>query len=566
MSQFLTQPAVVGLEMRWLQPLYGRLADRPVLLEALERESGLRRTDPSDLGRMTHSDFCHLLERLHASGEPHICAWLAMQFDAGVGFGQVYFLRSCTDLREMLSDLLTHQPLLFPFGSYHLSVDWDARSFEISLQPALPAPRLATSLLAEGAMAWVKRFIDISLCLPAAPLSVCSNVPEGDMSHELAELFGAQGAFRASVCALRFPAALLEQPFPGGNQRIKQAMRAGFIALLRNTDAPIPLPLRLIAGFETYGDTQKITLASVAERIGATEAGLRNELHGCGMRFSDILIAHRRRQAFQLLVQEGTPVEAVVPVLGYSSRFALERAFAGWFGTSPATARQQRIQLTTHALSEDWCDPVALLRLLPGPTNRILDTRILGDTLLPASPLVQAYLLGVASRAEHGGRAVVDPCHLVSVLGVDQLGCLVRALHLQAAKDESTAAIKALMQARQGVAERLCASPWFLAMEESARRQTALEAALYEIGALLMHRRFGKPYTELLLASTPRLRTDVLGAEKRLFGIDRHIAASMLFAAWGLPASFIQTQRDASQSSTPYVHKLAQFVEPRMLH
>jgi AraC-like DNA-binding protein len=560
----LTSPHIAGvaLEMRWLQPLYRRLSDRPDLLRALERETGLRRTDAGDRSVMAHASFCDLIERLHAAAEPHACAWLALGFDASVGFGQVYYLRSCAQLREMLADLVTSQPLMLPFGYFGFFVEWDAYSFEIRLQPHHAPTRLASRLLAEGAMAWIQRILDLSLPQRATPLAVSSIAPPTACQEPLHALLNAPVQLGAPHCALRYPAHLLDQVLPGGNPRIKQAMRAGFSALLRNSDAPVPLGLKLVGCLSSQDGSSNVGIESVAMHLGLSGGELRRRLRAAGMRFADIHNAHRRQQAFQLLVLEGAPVEAVVRSLGYANRFTLERAFANWFASTPALARRDRLQLGAQAIAEDWNNPVALLRMLPHKPHSAPDATDLNDLLQPSTPLLQAYALGMASRAEHGGKLLREVHDLVQQLGTEQVNQWIRGLYLQAGPGRPVAALQPTWRACAHALAKLPELSWFTELDAPAQQRVRQEISWYELGTLLMYRMVGASYGRLLREGRAWQRKRLLEQERLRFGLDRHTAGALLLSAWGLPGAAIRAHREGSQPVTEEAKRLCALFEP----
>ncbi|MDH4419444.1 MULTISPECIES: helix-turn-helix domain-containing protein [unclassified Acidovorax] len=558
-----THPAGVALEMRWLQPLYHRLSGRPDLLRALELETGLRRTDPSDRSLLDHASLCHLIERLHAANEPHACAWLALQFDASVGSGQVYFLRSCAQLRELLAELMTNQPLLLPFGFFGFFIDLQADSFEVRLQPHRTPVRLAELLLAEGALAWLKRILDLSLSFSTVPIAARSMAPPAPCAEPLEALLGAPVQFDAPHGSLRYPLGLLDLALPGGNPRIKHAMRMAFVAQLRHSDAPRPLSRRLIGCLLTHDGAGRASIEGMASRLGMSGRDMRRQLMAEGMRFADIHNAHRRRQAFQLLVQEGTPVEAAARSLGYASRASLERAFANWFDTTPALARQARLQLAALAIDEDWSDPVPLLRMLPTSIHGAVDAAVwLQDLEQPAIPVLQAYLLGLANRAEYGGQLLHDASGLAGPLRPARLGQLVQGLQLQAGPGRPVADLEPLWHARLAALARLPGLPWFEALSADEQRRTQQDLAWYELGALLMYRLVGAPYGRLLEEAAAWPRARLLEQERLHFGLDRHMAGAMLLSAWGLPRHAIHTQRAASHPATLAATRLAALYEP----
>lgn len=537
--------------MRWLQPLYRRLSDRPDLLRALERDTGLRRTDLSDHSVMEHASFCDLIERLHAQGEPHICAWLALQFDPGVGFGQLYYLRSYSKLREMLAELMIYPPVIFPFGCFRFFVDWDEDSFEVHLKPYQAPTRLASRLLEEGALAWIQRIFDLSLTQRHAPLAVCSVASPSTGKEPLHALLGAPVQFDAPYSAMRYPAHLLDQMLPGGNPRIKHAIRGCYSALVCNSDAPTPLSVQLLGCFLAPDGTRNVNLENMASRLGLGRSQLRSQLSAQGMRFSDIHNAHRRRQAFQLLVLEGAPVESVVRSLGYASRFAFERAFAKWFDTTPTLARKDRLQLGPAVIAEDWSDPAALMRMLPPAAHNALDAHSLEDLQQPLASLLQAYLLGFASRANYGGKPLKHWQDLKRQLGVEHVNQLIKGLLLQSGPGRPVADLEPIWQASTQALARLPSLHWFMELGAEAQQRTTQVVAWYEVGALLMYRMLGKPYGRLLREAPFLPRALVLEQERQRFGLDRHTAGALLLAAWGLPSDAIRAQRAASQPTTP---------------
>lgn len=549
--------------MRWLQPLYRRLSDRPDLLRALERDTGLRRADLSDDSVMNHTSFCDLTERLHAQGEPHICAWLALQFDPSVGFGQLYYLRSYTKLREMLAELMIYPPVIFPFGCFRFSVDWDEDSFEVRLKPYQTPSRLASRLLEEGALAWVQRIFDLSLTQHHAPLAVYSIASRPPCKEPLHALLGAPVQFDAPYSAMRYPAQLLDQTLPGGNPRIKHAIRGCYSALVCHSDAPTPISVQLLGCFLAPDGTRKANLESMASRLGLGRSQLRSQLSAQGMRFSDIHNAHRRRLAFQLLVLEGAPVESVVRSLGYSSRFAFERAFAKWFDTTPTVARKDRLQLGPAVIAEDWSDPAAIMRMLPPAVHNAMDAHGLEDLPQPLSSLLQAYLLGFASRAKYGGKPLNHWQDLQQQLGIEHVNQLIKGLLLQSGPGRPVAILKPIWQASTQALVRLPTLHWFWELGAEAQQRTMQAVAWYELGALLMYRMLGKPYGHLLREAPFLPRARVLEQERQRFGLDRHTAGALLLSAWGLPSDAIRAQRAASQPVTTEAQRLAALYEPQ---
>jgi AraC-like DNA-binding protein len=549
--------------MRWLQPLYRRLSDRPDLLRALERDTGLRRADLSDDSVMNHTSFCDLIERLHAQGEPHICAWLALQFDPSVGFGQLYYLRSYTKLREMLAELMIYPPVIFPFGCFRFSVDWDEDSFEVRLKPYQTPSRLASRLLEEGALAWVQRIFDLSLTQHHAPLAVYSIASRPPCKEPLHALLGAPVQFSAPYSAMRYPAQLLDQTLPGGNPRIKHAIRGCYSALVCHSDAPTPISVQLLGCFLAPDGTRNVNLESMASRLGLGRSQLCSQLSAQGMRFSDIHNAHRRRLAFQLLVLEGAPVESVVRSLGYASRFAFERAFAKWFDTTPTVARKDRLQLGPAVIAEDWSDPAALMRMLPPAAHNAMDAHGLEDLQQPLSSLLQAYLLGFASRAKYGGKPLNHWQDLKRQIGVEHANQLIKGLLLQTGPGRTVADLEPLWQASTQALARLPSLHWFIELGAEAQQQAMQVVAWYEVGALLMYRMLGKPYGRLLRDAPFLPRALVLEQERQRFGLDRHTAGALLLSAWGLPSDAIRAQRAASQPVTTEAQRLAALYEPQ---
>lgn len=377
-----------GLEMALLQPLYARLSDRPALLTTLQAQLGLRPVNGQGQALMATSGLLNLLELLHAEGEPHIGAWLAMQTDLSIGGGVAYYLRSCATLEAALNEILRLRSRILPDGE--LSVQTTGPQVRLVLQPSYQTRRLGRLLRYEGILGWLMRLLAHCVAGPLHPLAIDLMTPQSDQAEQLAAMLGVMPRFDRSEFAVSYPTALLAQPLPGSNPALLAALRPSLDYMLPPIQHTVSTTEQLREWLAALPHHGLATQTNAARAFNCGTSSLRRRLASEGTSFSALVQMDRRARALQELVFGESSIEAIATHLGYADRTSLERAFGGWFGYRPAQLRSE--------LAAAW--PALKDR---HAALRAVDTTLCGDD--PQAWLAAAAAIHPRPQAEvHGHR------------------------------------------------------------------------------------------------------------------------------------------------------------------
>lgn len=535
-------------EMRYMAPLYQRLAHRPELIQMLERECGLRRVPATDRSVMGAAALACKAELLQVHGEHHTSAWVAAAADIGAGEGLPYYLRSHRTLREALFEMVRIQPLWLPDG--RLALDLTGDTLQVSIRPA--ADPIAATQLAwwEGVLAWMLRVLRDCVGEPLRVSEVRVMTPDSPAPEQLAACLGYPVAFGAADFGFALDVAALDHRLPGGNDRIRRAMQVSIYLSAQQCLAPGTSHLGILSWLRSLDNLSGVSIDDAAQALESTGPLLRKQLASEGTRFSDLLRAFRRERAFERLVLQGVRAESCAMSLGYVSRAALERAFKTWFFETPAQMRRHVLLLAGPYGNQDWCSPARLSRHLPA---RSLP--------LDQNPVLQAYLVGLANKAWYGGRHVKEPrTAMTEVLGAKLAHNLAIAVGAQATREASETARRWWHRTRRQAA---LVQQWaeMLGMPVSQPTQLVQVAGWYEIGLLPLLLQYPKAATFSDGEGSGLPRHEILARERNLIGIDRHRAGALLLSAWTLPPEAIAAVRSGHAPQTPFEWLLAASAE-----
>lgn len=330
-----------GLEMAHLQPLYARLADRPALLAKLQAQWGLRSVTGQGKDLMATSALLELLEMLHAEGEPHVGAWLALQSDLSTGHGIAYYLRSCTTLEAALHEIVRLRSRLLPDGEFGMHKD--GQQLRLVMRPHYQTQRLGRQLRYEAGVAWLICLLSHCVARPLQPQAIELMTPATPQAAQLEALFGVMPRFGMDEFAVCYPAEMLGLPLPGSNPALLAALRTSLDYLVPPVRHGVSTTERLRQWLGALTDPSRASQASAARAFNCGTSSLRRRLSGEGSSFSALLQADRRARALRCLAYGEEGIDVIARRLGYADRTTLERAFLGWFGCRPVQLRGELV-------------------------------------------------------------------------------------------------------------------------------------------------------------------------------------------------------------------------------
>lgn len=328
-----------GLEMAHLQPLYARLANRPALLAKLQSQWGLRSVAGQGKDLMATSSLLDLFEMLHAEGEPHVGAWLALQSDLSTGHGIAYYLRSCATLEAALHEIVRLRSRLLPDGEFGMHKD--GQQLRLVMRPRYQARRLGRQLRYEAGVAWLICLLSHCMARPLKPQNVELMTPETEQAGQLAALFGVMPHFGRDEFAVCYPLEVLGMPLPGSNPALLVALRPSLDYLLPPIRHGVSATERLRQWLHGLADPSRASQTSAARAFNCGTSSLRRRLASEGSSFSALLQADRRTRVLQSLAYSEEGIDAIARRLGYADRTTLERAFLGWFACRPVQLRSE---------------------------------------------------------------------------------------------------------------------------------------------------------------------------------------------------------------------------------
>ena len=157
--------------------------------------------------------------------------------------------------------------------------------------------------------------------------------------------FNAPISFDAPRSALLVPAGLLDRQLPRADARAEAVIRAAIV----DAEAARPLSLTLqvkrlvsvmLAGFAP-------SFPQIASALGMSARTLRRRLADEGTTVTAILNETRTELARQLIVDTRMPIHEIAQTLHYTKPGAFSRAYLGWTGITPLSARRAALRAAT---------------------------------------------------------------------------------------------------------------------------------------------------------------------------------------------------------------------------
>jgi AraC-like DNA-binding protein len=168
--------------------------------------------------------------------------------------------------------------------------------------------------------------------------------PPGD-TRPYRRFFNAPVSFDAPRSALLVPAGLLDRQLPSADARAEAAIRAVIV------DAEAARPLSLTLQVKQLVSAMLVGFApsfpQIASSLGMSGRTLRRRLADEGTTVTAILDETRTEFARQLIVDTRMPIHEIAQTLHYAKPGAFSRAYLGWTGITPLSARRAALRATT---------------------------------------------------------------------------------------------------------------------------------------------------------------------------------------------------------------------------
>jgi AraC-like DNA-binding protein len=192
---------------------------------------------------------------------------------------------------------------------------------------ALAREYAITFLLAILREALGAQFTASDVCFPHAPRGLAA---------EYARVLGAPASFRHSLCAIRFPAALLARPVPTANPVVARDLAAR----IDRAATGAAFGARVERAIEQLVLERRPTdRREAARRLGVSVRTLQRRLDSEQRAFRELRDAVLRQIACQQLAGSELPIAAIAEQLGFGEASAFGRAFRRWTGTSASAYR-----------------------------------------------------------------------------------------------------------------------------------------------------------------------------------------------------------------------------------
>ncbi|MBL9022940.1 MAG: AraC family transcriptional regulator [Myxococcales bacterium] len=250
-----------------------------------------------------------------------------------------FAMRSAPDLAGAVEVARRYQPLYTSSSTF--DVDRSRSGLRVWLRPSGPLP-LAARCATESAVA---QMVEIARQLAGralSPLRVAFRHPAPKKTRAHEAFFGAPIEWEAPLAEIVFDAEAAGTRVVSADPRLHAFLVKTAEAALAEHRPPATLvdqARRVAAELLPSG---KLSIESMAARLGTTDRTLRRRLAEQGTSFLEIRDAVRLDLAKQYLAERSLPLGEVAFLLDFADERAFRRSFQRWTGESPARYRAAR--------------------------------------------------------------------------------------------------------------------------------------------------------------------------------------------------------------------------------
>ena len=215
-----------------------------------------------------------------------------------------------------------------PFLS--LRIKRDAKKTTLSLASTAPAPEHVMRAMLETSYLSAKSMLDILLGGGTDQLTHRFAWPPPKHANALREVLGGRVEFNARECAISVPNALCDQPSPYADE----TLHVGTLAELEQGANRITHEDTLILKIQRLlkrRRTSRLTEEEAAAELGLSRRTLVRRLSDSGTSFRELLDAHLKARAGEMLAAKKLSRDEMAEALGFNDPTSFSRACRRWF-------------------------------------------------------------------------------------------------------------------------------------------------------------------------------------------------------------------------------------------
>ncbi len=200
----------------------------------------------------------------------------------------------------------------------------------------VPPPSLATAELV-----FIVALARLATRTDVRPLSVTSPFPPQNV-EPYNEYFGVP-VTSAREYSVTFTAVDASRPFLTVNEPMWESFEPQLRTRIAHLDRESSVPDRVRSALVELLPMGRGTIGAVAGELAISTRSLQRQLQGEGTNFQEVLSQTREALARHYLTQQAMSTQEIALLLGYDDPRSFYRAFNGWTGLTPLTARLQAV-------------------------------------------------------------------------------------------------------------------------------------------------------------------------------------------------------------------------------
>lgn len=316
-----------------------------ILALGLRPERVLRRAGlPDDLlngaeRRIPPEQFYRFAVALHDEADDPLLGIRFAEAMRGELFSPAIFASLCSpDLSTAVRRLAVFKPLV---GPIRLDIEEDADRLQVTFRPTVPGLGPPPLLAGYEALFLVK-LARMGTQHPVKAVAV--GLPQMPEARTKYEAFLGARIHASELLTVSFTAVDARRPFVTENHAMWNIFEPELRRRLADLEGSATLAERTQAVLLEAMPSGQVSVQAVSKRLAMSPRTLQRKLRGEGVSFKDIVRNTRERLARHYLAQTALTMSEISYLLGFEDPSSFFRAFQGWTGQTPKTAR-----LSLHA-------------------------------------------------------------------------------------------------------------------------------------------------------------------------------------------------------------------------